>query len=160
MPVPPALAATAAVACALLCAAAPAATAAALPAAAATATAAAPAADEPSETVTVDPTGRIAPDGTVTLSGSYRCTPGTGPVFVSSSLSQSDPRVRHGIGGSGARCDGAEHRWQNSGTVSAESLAAGTAHAWATLMELRPSGMLPLPSFHAVTDQDVMLTQE
>ncbi|MES4887333.1 DUF6299 family protein [Streptomyces sp. NPDC096012] len=126
------------------------------PAAAGVTTAAA----EPSEAVTVDPTGRIAPDGTVTLSGSYRCTPGTGPVFVSSSLSQSDPRVRHGIGGSGARCDGAEHRWQNSGTVSAEALAAGTAHVWATVMELRPSGMLPLPAFHALTDRDVMLTQQ
>jgi hypothetical protein len=81
-------------------------------------------------------------------------------VFVSSSLSQGDPRVKHGIGGSGARCDGAEHRWENSGTVSSEALRAGTAHVQATLMELRPSGLVPLPAFHAVTDQDITLTQE
>ncbi|PKW10656.1 hypothetical protein SAMN05428944_2143 [Streptomyces sp. 1222.5] len=123
-------------------------------------TAAGPAGADPTETVTVDPVGRIAPDGTITLSGTYRCTPGTGPVFVGSSLSQEDPRVKHGIGGSGARCDGAEHRWQNSGTVSSEALTAGPAHLQATLMELRPTGIVPLPAFHAVTDQDITLAQD
>jgi hypothetical protein len=29
----------------------------------------------------------------------------------------------------------------------------------ATLMELRPSGIAPLPAFHAVTDQDIALDQ-
>ncbi|ARP72844.1 hypothetical protein LK07_27190 [Streptomyces pluripotens] len=114
---------------------------------------------DPFEAVTVDPAGRIASDGTVTLSGSYRCTPGTGPVFVSSSVSQGDPRVRHGIGGGAARCDGAEHRWTNSGKVSSEALTVGTAHVRASLMELRPSGIAPLPAFHAVTDRDVKLIQ-
>ncbi|MER6633549.1 DUF6299 family protein, partial [Streptomyces sp. NPDC000987] len=47
-----------------------------------------PAAADPHETVTVDRTGRLAADGTVTLSGTYRCLGGTGPVYVSSSLSQ------------------------------------------------------------------------
>jgi hypothetical protein len=140
MPVRPAL--TAALAAALMCAAA------------------GPAGADSSETVTVDPTGRIASDGTLTLSGSYRCTAGTGPVFVSSSVSQSDPHVRHGIGGSAAQCDGAEHHWQNSGTVSSEALKAGAAHVQATLLELRPSGIVPLPVFHAVTEQDVALTKE
>ncbi|WP_330337299.1 DUF6299 family protein [Streptomyces sp. NBC_00557] len=118
-----------------------------------------PAGADPAETVTVDTTGRIASDGTVTLSGSYRCTAGTGPVFVTSSLSQRDPRVRHGIGGGIAQCDGAEHRWQNSGTVDSEVLKAGRAHVQATLMEMRPVGIVPLPAFHAVTDQDVTLAQ-
>src|SRR4051794_28527499 len=45
-----------------------------------------PAASAPGETVTVAPTGSIAADGTVTLSGTYRCTAGAGPVFVSSSV--------------------------------------------------------------------------
>ncbi|MFI0166301.1 DUF6299 family protein [Streptomyces sp. NPDC017095] len=133
--------------------------AAALGAAALLCAAAVPAAADPAELVTVDPVGRIAPDGTVTLSGSYRCTGGTGPVFVSSSLSQGDARVRHGIGGGLAQCDGAEHRWQNSGKISTEAPAAGPARVQATLMELRPTGILLLPSFHALTDQDVTLTQ-
>ncbi|MFG2121470.1 DUF6299 family protein [Streptomyces sp. NPDC048710] len=122
--------------------------------------AAAPATADVGETVTVAPTGRIAADGTVTLSGTYRCTGNTGPVFVSSSVSQDDPGLKHGIGGSAALCDGAEHPWQNSGKVSADSLKAGTAHVEATLMELRPAGIVPLPAFHALQEQDVTLVQQ
>ena len=121
--------------------------------------AAGPSGADPSETVAVDATGRIAPDGTVTLSGTYRCTGGTGPVFVSSSLSQGDAHVRHGIGGSIARCDGAEHLWVNTGKVSPADLRAGTAHVEATLLELRPVGIAPLPAFHAVGERDVTLTE-
>src|SRR4051812_40167833 len=97
---------------------------AALGAAALLCAAAGPAGAGSSETATVDPTGRIASDGMLTLSGSYRCTAGTGPVFVSSSVSQSDPRVQHSIGGSAAQCDGAEHHWRNSGKVSPQALKA------------------------------------
>ncbi|MEJ1197486.1 MULTISPECIES: DUF6299 family protein [unclassified Streptomyces] len=111
------------------------------------------------ESVTVDPTGRLAADGTVTLSGTYRCTAGTGPVFVSSTVSQSEPSVRHGIGGTRAVCDGLEHRWVNTGTPSGNALKPGAAHVEATLMELRPMGGLPLPSFHARHGQDVTLTE-
>jgi hypothetical protein len=151
MPVRPALAAALG-AVALLCTAATPATAA--PAAAR------PGGTDPAESITVDHTGRIASDGTITLSGSYRCTAGTGPVFVTSSLSQRDPHVRNGIGGSVAQCDGAEHRWQNSGTVDSEVFKAGRAHVQATLMEMRPVGIVPLPAFHAVTDQDVTLAKK
>ncbi|MYX96435.1 hypothetical protein GT045_16840 [Streptomyces sp. SID486] len=115
---------------------------------------------EPYEVITVDPVGRIAPDGTVTLTGGYRCTGGTGPVLVSSSLSQGDPRLKQGIGGGTARCDGAEHRWQNSGKVSARALKSGAARVEATLTELRPSGILLVPAFHAATEQDITLVQE
>ncbi|MET8563266.1 DUF6299 family protein [Streptomyces flaveolus] len=117
-----------------------------------------PACADPSELITIDPVGRIAPDGTVTLSGTYRCTGGTGPVFVSSSVSQGDARLTHRAGA--ARCDGAEHRWENSGEVTAGALTAGAARAEATLTELRPSGILLLPAFHAVTDQSVTLAQQ
>jgi hypothetical protein len=79
---------------------------------------AAPVSADPYETVTVDPTGRIASDGTVTLSGTYRCTGGTGPVFVSSSVSQGSLSVRHGIGGTRAVCDGLAHAWTNTGKPS------------------------------------------
>ncbi|GAA1035986.1 DUF6299 family protein [Streptomyces murinus] len=113
----------------------------------------------PGESVTVDTVGRLAADGTVTLTGTYRCTGNTGPVFVTSALSQRDPRVKHGIGGTVARCDGTTHTWSNSGQVSGETLQPGTAHVQATVMELRPVGLVPLPVFHATADQDVTLAQ-
>ncbi|AYN38897.1 hypothetical protein D9753_08205 [Streptomyces dangxiongensis] len=147
MPLRPALV-TALCAAALLCAAAPAG---AVPSRAVA---------DPTETITVDTVARLASDGSVTLSGTYRCVGGTGPVLVSSSVSQGDPRSRYDIGGDLARCDGAEHRWENSGQVSSEVLRAGAAHIEATLTELRPSGLLLLPAFHAVTGQDVTLVQE
>ncbi|MEU0971273.1 DUF6299 family protein [Streptomyces sp. NPDC005917] len=118
----------------------------------------APATAGPYESVTVAPTGRLASDGTVTLSGTYTCTGSTGPVFISSSVSQGSPNYRHGIGGTRAVCDGAEHRWQNTGKVTSEKLEAGAAHVEATIMELRPAGGLPLPSFHATRQQDITLT--
>ncbi|MEV0634056.1 DUF6299 family protein [Streptomyces sp. NPDC050619] len=120
---------------------------------------AAPAPVDPSETVTIDQTGRIAADGTVTLSGSYRCVGGTGPVFVSSSVSQGSSSVRHGIGGTRAVCDGMEHRWENTGKPSPITLTPGTAHVEATVMELQFQGILPLPRFHAAQRQDVTLTE-
>ncbi|MFF7093313.1 DUF6299 family protein [Streptomyces rubradiris] len=119
---------------------------------------AAPAAAAPGEYVTVDPTGRIAADGTVTLSGSYRCTGATGAAFVGSSISQGTER-REGIGGSAARCDGVEHRWQNSGKPYGQTLRPGTARVQATVVELRPSGILVLPVFHAQSDRDITLVQ-
>ncbi|MWA08292.1 DUF6299 family protein [Streptomyces sp. BA2] len=122
----------------------------------------APAADAiaaPGETVTVDPTGRLAPDGTITLSGTYRCTSGTGPAFVSSSLTQGDSRVRHGIGGTRAVCDGEEHDWTNTGRPSPSTLKPGTAHVEATVMELASRNGLPLPYFHAMHRQDIKLTE-
>ncbi|MDT7841856.1 DUF6299 family protein [Streptomyces justiciae] len=112
------------------------------------------------ETVTVDPTGTIAEDGTVTLSGTYRCLGNTGPAFVSSSVGQKSPSVRHGIGGTRAVCDGAEHRWENTGKVDTGALEPGTARVEATVMELHPQGGLPLPRFHAAQQQDVTLTTE
>ncbi|NEA97690.1 DUF6299 family protein [Streptomyces sp. SID13726] len=118
-----------------------------------------PASADPYETVTVDPVGRIADDGTVTLSGTYRCTGGTGPVFVSSSVGQRSPSVRQGIGGTRAVCDGAEHVWENTGKPTSGALEPGAAHVEATLMELSPQGGLPLPRFHAAEQQDITLTE-
>jgi hypothetical protein len=114
----------------------------------------------PSETVTVNPTGHLAADGTVTLFGTYRCLSGTGPVLVSSSVSQGDSRIRHGIGGTAAVCDGAEHRWTNSEKRTSGTLAPGAAHVEATLVELSPAlGGLPLPLFHALQQQDITLME-
>ncbi|GEC03659.1 hypothetical protein SSP24_13140 [Streptomyces spinoverrucosus] len=118
-----------------------------------------PAAAETHESVTVDSKGRIAPDGTITLTGTYRCVGSTGPVFVSSMIAQSDPSIRHGIGGSLAVCDGKEHRWENTGKPYNRVMKAGTAQVEVTLMELRPQGGLPLPAFHATKQQDVRLAK-
>ncbi|MER6524065.1 DUF6299 family protein [Streptomyces sp. NPDC001508] len=111
----------------------------------------------PAERVTVGSVGRIAADGTVVLTGTYRCRAGIGPVFVSSSIGQRSTSARYGIGGTRALCDGAEHRWVNSGTVPSDRIAPGAAHVEATVMELRPQGGLPLPYFHATGRQDVRL---
>ncbi|WP_221349257.1 DUF6299 family protein [Streptomyces beigongshangae] len=110
----------------------------------------------PADTVTVDPTGRLAADGTVTLSGTYRCTGGTGPVFVSSSLRQGKDGARKGVGGTTAVCDGTLRRWKNTGRTESGRFERGAAKVEATLMELR-SGGLPLPVFHAAREQDVTL---
>ncbi|MFD0304141.1 DUF6299 family protein [Streptomyces sp. NPDC127119] len=109
-----------------------------------------------SETVTVDPTGRLAADGTVTLSGTYRCTGGTGRTFVSSSLSQGESKVRKGVGGTQAVCDGAEHRWTNTDRTDPGRFEPGAATVEASVMELR-SGGLPLPMFHAAAERSVTL---
>ncbi|MGW2647436.1 DUF6299 family protein [Streptomyces sp. NPDC001393] len=137
--------------------------AAALGAAALLCTAVAPAAAaDSSETVTVDPTGHIAKDGTITLTGTYRCTDASGVAFVSTTVSQGDRTSVYGIGGTPARCDGAEHRWENTGRISPKQLKAGKAHVQATVTDLRSGGglLLLLPDFHAVQEQDVTLTQK
>ncbi|WP_405883113.1 DUF6299 family protein [Streptomyces sp. NBC_01384] len=110
------------------------------------------------DAVSVDPTGHVAADGTITLSGTYRCLSSRGPVLVSSSVSQGDTRIRYGIGGTAAVCDGAEHRWTNSEKRASGTLAPGGANVEATLMELSPgAGGLPLPLFHAMRQQDITL---
>ncbi|MFF9817960.1 DUF6299 family protein [Streptomyces sp. NPDC014006] len=127
---------------------------------------AAPAAADPYETITVDPVGRITADGTVTLSGTYSCLGSSGPVFITTAVSQNAPAngpyastVRHGIGDTRAVCDGAEHTWQNTGKVAIDALRPGAAHVEATVLELRPQGGLPLSHFHAARQQDITLTQ-
>jgi hypothetical protein len=114
---------------------------------------------DPFGTVTVDSTGRVDADGTVTLSGTYRCTGATGPVFVSSSLGQgkSVGFVRKGVGGTLAVCDGAEHRWTNADHSEPGRFKPGTARVEATLMELRSDSGLPLPYFHVAQKRNVTL---
>ncbi|UUU30308.1 DUF6299 family protein [Streptomyces sp. CA-210063] len=110
------------------------------------------------ETVTIDPTGYVAPDGTLRLSGTYRCLGGDGPVFVSSSLAQGDSRVRRGVGGTSAVCDGADHTWTNTDKAEPGRYRPGPARVEATVTELSGSG-LPLPRFHAVKQQDITLVE-
>lgn len=121
--------------------------------------AAGPAAAGPAgpDTVTVDARGRVTADGRITLSGTYRCTETGGTVFVGSSISRGDRRVTYGIGGTEAVCDGATHRWENSGIVSPNPFGAGEAHVRATVTELRAGGPLLLTDVHAVEERDVRL---
>lgn len=118
------------------------------------------------ETVTVDPTGHIAEDGTVTLSGTYRCVGSNGPAFVSANVRKSTTNssggtttVIQGIGGTAAVCDGEKHRWENSSVPSME-VEPGKVSVEATVTELSFHGILPLPRFHAVARHDVTLTKD
>ncbi|MEU6406446.1 DUF6299 family protein [Streptomyces sp. NPDC046985] len=111
------------------------------------------------DALTVDTTARLAADGTVAVSGTYRCTAADGPVFVSADVHRNDSAVRHGLGGARAVCDGAVHTWTTTGTPS-DALTPGPARAEAALVELTSQGGLPLlPRFHAITHQDVTLTR-
>ncbi|MHC5903102.1 DUF6299 family protein [Streptomyces sp. S6] len=115
---------------------------------------------DPSETVTVDPVAHLAADGTVTLTGTYRCLAADGPVFVSTSVAQGTGDLRHGIGGTTAICDGTDHTWTNTGRPSPSSLTPGETRVEATLMELAPEGGLPLPRFHARENEQITLAAD
>ncbi|MEU9997962.1 DUF6299 family protein [Streptomyces sp. NPDC050848] len=112
----------------------------------------------PADALSVDAYGTVAADGTVTLSGTYRCLDDSaGPVFVSTTLVQKDRSA--GIGGTRAVCDGQVHDWSNSGVVKEPAYRTGAAQVKATLMQLTPSGPLgvPMPGFLAVEEADVIL---
>lgn len=127
----------------------------------AAATASSAAAADPAEAVMVNAEGRIADDGVITLSGTYRCEAATGRVFISSSVGRTaDSTLRYGIGGTHAVCDGKVHHWKNTGRVADGALKAGPAHVEATIMELRPSGIVLLPVPHAVERQAVTLVRD
>ncbi|MER6419685.1 DUF6299 family protein [Streptomyces sp. NPDC001137] len=118
------------------------------------------------ETVTVDPTGHVSADGTVTLSGTYRCTGSTGAAFVSSSVSTTKTSAAHGtstliqgIGGTIAVCDGVTHRWENTSRPS-PAIGPGKVGVEATVAELHFEGILPLPRIHADERHEVTLTKD
>lgn len=104
--------------------------------------------------MTIDPTATLAPDGTLTMSGSYRCTvvEHTGTVFVAANVLQN--RRTEGIGGSRAVCDGARHRWRNSARPYGASLRPGPARADGTLLQMSSDrGGIPLPRFLAIAHE-------
>ncbi|MFJ5711205.1 DUF6299 family protein [Streptomyces sp. NPDC093105] len=108
--------------------------------------------------LTVDSAGLLGADGSVTLSGTYRCLDDSaGPVFVSSTLRQQDRSV--GIGGTRAVCDGLLRTWTNTAVVKEPAYQPGEAGVEATLMQLTPQGDLglPTPGFLAMEDARVTL---
>ncbi len=133
--------------------------------AAAASTAPAPAAAAPraapasTGAMTIDRTASLAPDGTVTMTGTYRCTVTrpAGLVVVGSNVIQG---ARYsGIGGSTAVCDGKEHRWRNTARPAHVTYQPGPARADGTLMQFRRDKTgIPLPYFLAVVkEQDITL---
>ncbi|MER5223265.1 DUF6299 family protein [Streptomyces flaveus] len=114
--------------------------------------------------VTIDETGQIASDGTVTLSGTYRCWHSSGPVYVSSSLAAEDKTYElYGIGGTRAICDGTERTWSNTGRTQGR-FQPGPAHVEATLLELHgddgPFGLpIPRPNVRATHEQGIELSE-
>ncbi|WKX70159.1 DUF6299 family protein [Streptomyces sp. XD-27] len=138
---------------ALLAAAAP------LPAAAAPGRAAAPAPEQGYE-LTIDPRGYVGPNGSIRLSGTYRCTKGgaVGLTFISSTLEQGDQQ--RGIGGTAADCDGKVHRWtntDNAALIVGESYAPGKARVKATILRLSMESGLPLPDVLTAEQQSVQM---
>jgi hypothetical protein len=116
------------------------------------------AADPSAGAVSANPTGTVSKDGTLTLSGTYRCSPqaAQGPVFVSSNVQKGS--VQHGVGGTAALCDGVEHTWVNQEKpADGTPLTPGPADVQATLMRLDSSSGLPLPVILAADRQHVEL---
>jgi hypothetical protein len=109
-------------------------------------------------TITIDRTGQIAPNGTITLTGTYRCSsPQPGPVLVGAKLTQEGATAS--VGGTTARCDGKLHTWRNTGPTESP-FKAGAARGEATLFGLDSSGgMGPLPFFVDTDRQDLNLRQ-
>ncbi|WP_445527337.1 DUF6299 family protein [Streptomyces cyslabdanicus] len=119
-----------------------------------------PATAAPGDNVTIGRTAHLSADGTIIVSGTYRCFDTRGPVFVGAAISQAPSTTRYGIGGTRAVCDGAYHRWYNSGTVTADRLTRGPARVEVALVELRPHGNLPLPDIHATRHRTVALVKD
>ncbi|MFI1969710.1 DUF6299 family protein [Streptomyces cinnamoneus] len=109
------------------------------------------AAGVPGNALTLDKTGAIDHDGTITLTGTYRCAVprGSGTVFIGSNVvanGRSD-----GIGGSTATCDGRTHRWRNTARPHEVTYRPGPVRADAVLMQIRRDrGGIPLPRFLSV----------
>ncbi|WP_406337618.1 DUF6299 family protein [Streptomyces sp. NBC_01620] len=110
------------------------------------------------QAVSAAPTGTVSRDGTVTLSGTYRCSSlsGPGPVFVSSTVGAGE--MRRGIGGTVATCDGVEHTWVNQDKpVHGSLMAPGPAEVEATLVHLDTRSGLPMPSIIATDRHEIEL---
>lgn len=97
-----------------------------------------------SNTVTVDRVGKLAEDGAITLTGTYRCsTSRLGPVLIGSTVVQGD--TRSSLDGIVANCDGQERAWRATGRASS-TFRPGAARGEATLIQLDISrGLVPFP---------------
>lgn len=115
-------------------------------AAAAVLTLGTPATAAPDANLTIDQTARLSADGTVTVYGTYRCFDANGLVFVGAAISQDPSATRYGIGGTRAVCDGAYHRWHNSGTVTPNRLTPARPASRPPSSNSAPTAACPCPT--------------
>ncbi|MFD7030590.1 DUF6299 family protein [Streptomyces sp. NPDC059917] len=119
---------------------------AALSALAATAACAVPAnADSRANAIFVKDHARVSHDGRVTLSGAYRCEPGSPEgVQIQTAVRQDGNRL--GMNAGDAVCDGAVHEWAVSGAIGVDpGFHTGDAEAEATLTVARLHGAYLVP---------------
>ncbi|MCY0945854.1 DUF6299 family protein [Streptomyces antarcticus] len=103
--------------------------------------------------ISVQEDARIGGDGTVTLSGTYRCAPPSpvGTVQIAAAVLQEGTRL--GFGGGEADCDGEVHRWEATGTLRlTPDVHPGAAAAEVRLQEIRRSGGLLPTSLRTVAE--------
>ncbi|GLF97064.1 DUF6299 family protein [Streptomyces yaizuensis] len=95
------------------------------------------------DTISIAPAAGIAADGSLTLSGTYRCFRHSGAVLIGAKALQRDARAE--FDGDMAVCDGRAHNW--SGTAPATgTFETGAARGEAVLIHLDSSqGFVPLP---------------
>ncbi|WP_035802963.1 DUF6299 family protein [Kitasatospora mediocidica] len=106
--------------------------------------------------VTVAPTGVIAADGTVTLSGTYHCSPSMAHgTVIDTSLTTGS--VTSNIGnGVPTVCDGLEHNWAASGRPY-QAAVPGPAQVRASMVHLSPGSSI-IPNISFLADQPQMVT--
>lgn len=110
------------------------------------------------DAVTIDRTGLIAPDGTLTLSGTYRCSSRLGPAYIGSEVSRGN--AQSSVGGTAATCDGKEHTWRNTSRGAAGRFVAGPAVGEAVLFVLDLSnGLVPIPVVLGSDEHELSLRQ-
>lgn len=95
--------------------------------------------------ISVHPHGRLSGGDTITLSGTYHCqTPSPEGTTVQIAATVVQGGTRLSIGGGAARCDGAEHEWQATGSLRyTPDIHPGDALAEVRLNEIRLSGVMP-----------------
>ncbi|MEV7726909.1 DUF6299 family protein [Streptomyces sp. NPDC087917] len=97
------------------------------------------------QAISVHPAVDIARDGTITLSGTYRCEPASpvGAVQIRATVIQD--RIRLGLGAGDAVCDGRDHEWAAHGTLRlTPGIHEGGARVQAELQEIHyGGGLLP-----------------
>ncbi|MEU9607068.1 DUF6299 family protein [Streptomyces sp. NPDC048057] len=107
------------------------------------------------DTITVDPVGRLAKDGAVTLTGTYRCSSlRSGTVLIGVKALQGGTRAD--TDGTVAVCDDRVRTWRSSGRAHSGAFVPGRARGEAAMVELDFSRGLPLP--HVLTQGQGDLT--